>query len=673
MIIEQTILPFEQWFLESIRPWAISMGLLIAVVLVVGFIAAVMKYGILHSFRYCVSGIGQSFANFFLLSPKRTWAIAKLTIKESLRRRVLFVCVVFLIILMFAGWYLDPNNPDPAKLYISFVTTATCYLMLLLAMFLSAFSLPTDFKTKTIFTVVTKPVRPSEMVLGRIVGITLVGTAILLFMAFLSYFFVQFSLEHSHLLIQKEDLTEMSVVAGGNADDPNRVVLRGAVQQANGHRHEVEIRANGTYVVQTVNGHSHDIEIERPDGKKNTDPEFETKTFEFDPEAKNRFTVFPSEGVMQARVPVYGNLIFRGKDGMDTNAGIDVGHEWNYRSFIGGTGGSVYSSENKNQEAAFWEFQGITEANFPEAGFPDGIPVEMTLGVYRTHKGDMEKGISANIAVRNPKTGLYVDVITFSTEEFITKAIYIPRTISGTFSEITQRRTRDQRTGANIETPDYVEARNNAVLAGKQEYDLFKDLCDDEGRMEIWLSCGDSQQYIGVAPRDLYVRAADANVPLNFVKGFFGIWQQMLLMICYGVALSTFLSGPVSMVGTLGIMIAGFFKSLLINIAFLQQLGGGPVEAFVRIITQQNLVQDLPEGFATSFIKSLDWVYAKFLVLIGQMIPPLSDFHIYYTALASGFDIPANWLLQNALLTCAYVLPLYIIGYLILGNREVAK
>ena len=37
------------------------------------------------------------------------------------------------------------------------------------------FSLPADIKTKTIYTVVTKPVRPGEIVLGRIVGFSLVG------------------------------------------------------------------------------------------------------------------------------------------------------------------------------------------------------------------------------------------------------------------------------------------------------------------------------------------------------------------------------------------------------------------------------------------------------------------------------------------------------------------
>ncbi len=67
------------------------------------------------------------------------------------------ICSVVLLLL--AGWYLNPESDDPARLYISFVLTATNYLILALALFISAFSLPADIKSKTIYTIVTKPVR----------------------------------------------------------------------------------------------------------------------------------------------------------------------------------------------------------------------------------------------------------------------------------------------------------------------------------------------------------------------------------------------------------------------------------------------------------------------------------------------------------------------------------
>lgn len=653
MIIEQQILPFSQWIGPAAAIWGGAFLALMIVAVFVGFVISALKFGLASSFGRCASGFSRALEDFFHLSASRTWAIARLSIKEALKRRVLILCVVFLVILMLAGWYLDPNSQDPARVYLSFVSTATCYLMLLLALFLSAFSLPTDFKTKTIYTVVTKPVRASEMVLGRILGITLVGSMLLLFMSVLSYFFVQMSLSHSHILTQREDLTEVSILTGTGADRGMRVIFSGETRQSNGHKHPVEILedrdGNRFGHVGIVNGHEHAMEIEEtPEGY--------------------RYSLSPAQGNVQARVPVYGELTFRGKDGIDARAGINVGDEWMYRSFIGGTGGSIYSTENKNQEAAFWTINGVTKNRFPE-----GIPVEMTLGVFRTHKGDMEQRITANLGLRNPTTGLFVDALTFSTEEFITKSVLLEEDIEGPYTEIIQRRVRDPNTGAMIITPSDEDLGKYESLANKKQYNIFEDLVDENGRLEIWLSCGDSQQYIGVAQYDLYLRAGDANVPFNFVKGFFGIWLQMLLLISYGVVLSTFLSGPVTMVSTMGVMIAGFYKSYLINIGLTRELGGGPVEAFVRILTQQNLVQDLPAGFATSFIKAADKVFGTFLALFGYAIPPLSDFEIYSKALASGFDIPVGWIVQNSLMTCSYVFPLFIIGYLILSNREVAK
>ncbi len=99
---------------------------------------------------------------------------------------------------MFAGWFLDPNADYPARLYIETVLTGTTWMVLLLGLFLSCFSLPADIKNKTVQTIVTKPVRSTEIVLGRIVGFTAVGTMLLVFMGVLSYFFVVRGVRHVH-------------------------------------------------------------------------------------------------------------------------------------------------------------------------------------------------------------------------------------------------------------------------------------------------------------------------------------------------------------------------------------------------------------------------------------------------------------------------------------------
>ena len=675
MILERPIPPFLEWLLvvatyqkgeateivpATLPSWFLYVGILLALALIVGAVLTVLHHGFGDFVARFRRAIGRGIQDLFLISFRRTWAIARLTIKESLRRRVMFVFALFMIILLIAGWFLDPNSENPARLYFSFVMGATSILVLLLSLFLSAFSLPTDFKTKTIYSVVTKPVRSSEIVLGRILGISFIGTTILVFMAVISFFFVFWGLEHKHLLLEREDLTVVDDDIG--VDGPKRLVFKGSTRLANGHKHGVSVFADGTVSVESVNGHRHTITTE-PVGEQ------------------TRYWVSSERGTLQARVPLYGKLGFRGKDGLDTARGINVGEEWEYRSYIGG---SPRQSESPNEEYAIFAFEGVHENMFPLKTLVEtnvsgekrmvevtaGIPVEMTLGVFRTHKGNIEEPVTASLAVRNPVTGLKVEVTTFGTEKYVTKSIVIPRKISG----VPQFVQRKARIGPQLLAfpEDNVFEETKTKFANRSEFDLFEDFAID-GKLEVWLNCVDSGQYIGVAQADLYLRATDGSVFFNFAKGFFGLWMQMIVIISFGVLFSTFLSGAVAMISSIGIMVAGFSKAFFIEIGLNKVLGGGPVESFYRLIIQQNMVVDLPSSFGTTFIKSVDKVFGLFMQLFGLAIPPLSDYTIYSNALVSGFDISGNWLLVHGVMTISYIFPLFIVAYLILSSREVAK
>ena len=162
----------------SILGWCWWRGLMLAC-LVMGSLAALLRGGLGYAGAAVDDALASLVADLTQLSSRRTWALSWLAVNESIRRRVVVVFVVFVVLILFAGWFIDPSNPDPAKLYIDVVLTSTIYLALFLALFLSALSLPADIKDRTLHTVVTKPVRTSEIVLGRMVGFTLVGTVLL--------------------------------------------------------------------------------------------------------------------------------------------------------------------------------------------------------------------------------------------------------------------------------------------------------------------------------------------------------------------------------------------------------------------------------------------------------------------------------------------------------------
>ena len=124
------------------------------------------------------------------LSWRRIWAITKLAIKEAIHNKVLLVFLFFAIILLFAGWYLQAKD-NLVKVYVSFVTKVTTFFVILVAIFMAAVSLPTDMIQKTIHTVVTKPIRRIEIILGRVLGFAMISTFVLAIMGAVSLYWLQ--------------------------------------------------------------------------------------------------------------------------------------------------------------------------------------------------------------------------------------------------------------------------------------------------------------------------------------------------------------------------------------------------------------------------------------------------------------------------------------------------
>jgi len=173
-------------------------GLWLAVLTVLDLVAAfvgLVGSWIANGSRGVASFFGivlRGFADLVLIAPRRVFAIATLTTRESIRRKVLWIGAVFLILFMFAGWFMGgSDDPSPAKNYISFVLTMIRWMLLPVAVLLSCWGLPADIRDRSLHTVVTKPVRRSEVVLGRIAGYVAVITGVLLVVATVGYFWVK--------------------------------------------------------------------------------------------------------------------------------------------------------------------------------------------------------------------------------------------------------------------------------------------------------------------------------------------------------------------------------------------------------------------------------------------------------------------------------------------------
>jgi hypothetical protein len=619
---ENKLITYYEWLFPSTvnwqRPdtWGFALGAIVIIFLLAilapffWFVIASFTRGPSEAFylvsRSILSSLREDAPGF---SFRRTWAIARLSLQEAIRNRVLIAFFLFILVLLFAGLFLDVRNNNPARLYLSFVISTTNYLLLLMTVFLSTFSIPNDIKNRTIYTVVTKPVRSGEMVLGRIIGFMGIGSLLLVAMGVVGYLFIYRGLMHTH------EVAADSFQAAGEDITKGITFEKGETSETYHHKHEITIPSKGKPTANTVMGHTHDV-IVTGEGKD------------------RKVTLGPAKDMLQAKAPVYGKLQILDRNGNPSDTGINIGDEWTYRGYIEGG----YNTKSR----AIWTFSGITKERYPEF-----LPLELNLQVFRTYKGNIEKGVLGEIIIRNPDPRARVKQsgpIVFNAVEFASD----PKPISS----------------KNLFPAGQV--------GGSGKLDLF-DLVSPDGQIQVEIKCAEPSQYFGVAQADVYLRPQDGIFELNFTKAYFSIWMQMLLVTCFGVMFSTFLSGPIALLATISGVVMGLCGQFIRNVATGVEQGGGPVESFIRLVSQQNQTTDL-EGInpiALTIMKGFDSTLMFFMYGLTYLLPDLTQFDSSQFV-ANGIDIYPAIMFQQMTLAAVYATCATIAGYYFLRSREIA-
>jgi len=185
---------------------------------------------------------------------------------------------------------------------------------------------------------------------------------------------------------------------------------------------------------------------------------------------------------------------------------------------------------------------------------------------------------------------------------------------------------------------------------------------------------GSAAQMLGVAPRDLYILADEKNFYVNFIKGLVGLWFLTLMVLGVAICCSTYLSGVVSLLCTLFLFLTGFFVPSLQQMANNQTIGGGPAEAFTRIVSRNNMVAPLEESPGVTVIQGFDVVFRWQLRRILTLIPDAARFDLH-PYVANGFDISASRILfvDNFLPLLGYLIPWFVLAYYLINYREIAN
>lgn len=174
----------------AVLQWLAAIGASVVVALLVATVISVLTLG-KGGVRAVKDAIRQGWTDLTRLSPRRIGALAYLAFKESLARRALLVLGTFIVLFMAANLFLRTPEADvPAKPYVSFVLTAVQWLLIPVALLLSCWGLPADIKDRSLHTVVTKPVRRSEIVIGRMLGYGLMTTLVLVLVAVFGFIWI---------------------------------------------------------------------------------------------------------------------------------------------------------------------------------------------------------------------------------------------------------------------------------------------------------------------------------------------------------------------------------------------------------------------------------------------------------------------------------------------------
>lgn len=661
---------FFQWFTggEHLLNGAVATFLLIALGCLIlgilcGYVVAVMRHGPNEAFYVTANTLFQSVPDFLRTSPRRVYALARLAVKEAFRRKVVISAMgIFAVALLFGGWFFNAGSDHPERTYIGIVTWGSQLLILMMGLLIGSFSLPDDIKNKTIYTVVTKPVRATEIILGRILGFAGLSTLLLLIMATVCLLFVSRGLSHRHLIegptqtlesLQAVDPTTDPLVDGRRI--PANTVYLGSTTVVNNHRHRIRVVRQTVGPGDPTPANLNDvIKVEENAGQKTyyraiVDPEgghtHSVTVRPMAPDALNgaEITIGPATGFFRARVPRYAeSLRFTKGSGEESDEGMSTGDEWTYRGYIQG-GASLAK--------ATFGFSGVTPANFSQT---DRIDLDVTLGVYRSYKGDIDKRILASIyfeSVPDPEADEQIrfqtEPRTFETLEFDVQSLSFPRQMTGRVLD-----------------------KNGNILRKGESLDFFDELARN-GRVNVVLRCEDRDQYLGVSRADIYFRSGERAYWVNFYKAFFGIWLQMLIVVTLAVSLSTFLSMSVTMFGTVLVIILGFVTQFIRDLIKPDADGGGPLESFVRLVTQQNMQLPLQEGFLNSAMRLSDKGLLRFLNALTYVVPDFSrlDFSQY---IQFGYWIDSDRILVAACLTFSFCLGLIVFGYFNLKTREIA-
>lgn len=119
---------------------------------------------------------------------KRIFAIASTGFKEGIRERILYLLLLFALLMLFSSYGLAALSMGEYIKVTQDVGLASIMIFgVLIAIFMGASIIYKDIEQKTIYTILTKPIKRSEYLIGRFLGLSSLVFVVTIFMTIIFF------------------------------------------------------------------------------------------------------------------------------------------------------------------------------------------------------------------------------------------------------------------------------------------------------------------------------------------------------------------------------------------------------------------------------------------------------------------------------------------------------
>jgi hypothetical protein len=118
------------------------------------------------------------------------WAVATNTIRQAVRMKVALVFMVLLFVLLPALGFSatgDETLKGRLQTFVSYGLSLMSFLLCLLTIIISIYSITSDIEHRQIYTVITKPIRRFQFLLGKLLGVIVLDTILVSIFAAVIY------------------------------------------------------------------------------------------------------------------------------------------------------------------------------------------------------------------------------------------------------------------------------------------------------------------------------------------------------------------------------------------------------------------------------------------------------------------------------------------------------